>query len=304
MDNNNTMDDFQAALDASFQSMKEGDTIKGYVIDVDESGILVDLNYYMEGYIPKNEVSNNPSFSIHMIHPGDEVTAVILESEDETGRVLLSLRQASERLAWSTLLELKSTQKVITVKVSSSVSAGAIAYVNEIRGFIPASKLSTEYVDDPSIYVGQELAVIVSDVDESKQKLILSHKDIEQLQIIEQKNQQISRLQKGTITTGVVEKIMPYGAFVKLNEHLSGLVHISQICAKRIKSPNEVLKLGETVTVKVVDIKDGKINLSMTAVTEEIEPLDNDSTDPPFSYSTGEDATTDLGSLLKNFKLS
>ncbi|HWT27020.1 MAG TPA: S1 RNA-binding domain-containing protein, partial [Mobilitalea sp.] len=112
----------------------------------------------------------------------------------------------------------------------------------------------------------------------------------------------IGKLQLGIVTTGIVEKIAPYGAFVNIGEGLTGLVHISQICGRRIKSPNEVIKEGEQVTVKVIDIKDGKISLSMKAV-EEKEEVVEDVEEAPVTYSTGEEATTGLAALLKNIKL-
>jgi small subunit ribosomal protein S1 len=112
----------------------------------------------------------------------------------------------------------------------------------------------------------------------------------------------MSHLQVGIVTTGTVEKIAPYGAFINIGDGLTGLLHISQICDRRIKSPSEVIKEGETVTVKIRDVKEGKISLSMKAV-EEKEEVVEDVEETPSSFSTGEEATTGLAALLKNIKL-
>ena len=163
--------------------------------------------------------------------------------------------------------------------------------------------LALNYVEDVQSYVSKELDVIVTTVDQSKHKLILSAKEVERERYEQEKNIKISSLQKGLITKGTVEKIMPYGAFITIGEGLSGLVHISQICGKHIKSPNEVLKLGDEVSVKILDVKDGKISLSIKAVSEDqIQEAVEDITEVPLTYSDGGEATTGLGDLLKKFK--
>ena len=133
-------------------------------------------------------------------------------------------------------------------------------------------------------------------------KLVLSAKEVEIDKANKEKALKISNLTRGLVTTGLVEKIVPYGAFVNIGDGLSGLVHISQICEKRIKSPNEVIKEGDNVTVKIIDIKDGKISLSMKEVKAKEEVIE-DVEDTQFVYQADEEATTSLASLLKNIKL-
>ena len=139
---------------------------------------------------------------------------------------------------------------------------------------------------------------------EDSKKLVLSAKEVLKMNAISERNEQISKLQRGSVVTGVIEKIAPYGVFVKINEELSGLVHISEICNKFISTPKEVVKLGETVTVKIIDIKDGKLSLSMKALEEipssETETEENDIAT---EYSSNEEASTSLGALLSNLKL-
>ncbi|WP_167958946.1 30S ribosomal protein S1 [Anaerosporobacter faecicola] len=298
-----TMDDYKDALNQSFKKIKEGDILTGTVIGVSDTEVTVDLNYYTEGIIPITELSNDPSFSIKAnIQVGDKITATVLQENEETGNLILSTKEATNILAWDKLKEALDSRKRYEVKVSSSVNSGVIVYVEGIRGFIPASHLDTHYVEDVTSYVGRTLTVIVITVDEANQKLVLSAREVLREEEAEQKTNKISHLQIGLVTTGTIEKIAPYGAFVNIGDGLSGLVHISQICGKHIKSPNEIVKEGQEVKVKIIAVKDGKISLSMKAV-EENEEIVEDVEEAPFEYTSGEEAGTGLGALLANLKL-
>ena len=161
-----------------------------------------------------------------------------------------------------------------------------------------------EHVEDTSSYANQEMDVLITTVDPANNKLILSAKKILQKQVMDEKNAKISSLQKGLITTGTVEKIVPYGAFVRIEDDLSGLVHISEICGRRLQSPKEVLHEGDTVTVKIIQVADGKISLSIKQAENH---LDKDEvvehiSDIPTEYISEESASTSLASLLANLK--
>ena len=131
-----------------------------------------------------------------------------------------------------------------------------------------ASKLSLGYVENPHEWVGKEIEVRVITADPEDQKLVLSAKEILREKEAENRKQRVSNVEVGLVTEGTVESLMPYGAFIDLGNGLSGLVHISQICDKRIKHPGAVLKEGQKVKVKVIAVKDGKISLSMKALED------------------------------------
>lgn len=298
-----SMDEFKEEIARSFKKLKEGDIITGTVIGISEAEVILDLGYYAEGIIKLEELSNDPSFSIKAdVTLGEEISATILREDDGQGNILLSRKRADDILSWEHLKEAMRSKKVCHVKVSQAVNSGVVTYLYGVRAFIPASQLSLTYVENLDAWVGKELDVIVITVNAEDKKLVLSGKEVERDIEQRDKRSKISRLQTGIVTTGTVDKITPYGAFVNIGEGLSGLLHISQICDKRIKSPSEVIKEGETVTVKVLDIKDGKISLSMKAV-EEKEDVIEDVETAPATYSSGEEATTGLAALLKNFKL-
>ncbi len=298
-----SMSEFEDEITKSFHTLKEGDIVTGTVIGVSDTEVTVDLSYYVEGLIKLEELSNDPRFSIKAdMVIGDQVTATVI-GEDRDGNILLSRKQADDVLSWESLEDMLKNKTVAKVKVAEAVNAGVVTYLKGIRAFIPASKLALEYVEDPSSYVGKELEVYVITADRDAKKLVLSAKDVLRDHAASEKNDRISHLQIGLVTKGKVDKIMPFGAFVQLSDGLSGLVHISQICGKHIKSPSEVVKVGDEVNVKILDVKDGKISLSMKAVEEDEDVLD-DVESAPMEFSTGEDATTGLGALLKGFKLN
>ena len=170
-----TMQDFEAELEASFRKINEGDILTGTVISVDEDAITLDLKYYAPGIIKADEVSNDPSFVIdEHIHPGDVLEATVIRRDDGEGNILLSMKEANEVLAWDKLKELLENETVVTVKVIEAVKAGVVAYLYGIRGFIPASRLSDEYVEDLKEFDGKTIEVTVITADEETHRLVLS----------------------------------------------------------------------------------------------------------------------------------
>ncbi len=296
------MEEFEKEINASFQKYEEGDIVTGTVIGVSDTEVTVDLGSYTEAIISLAELSNDPRFSIKAdIAVGDEITATVT-GENAEGVLFLSCKKADDILAWEKLQKLMEDRVVVPVKIAETVNAGVVTYLEGIRAFIPASQLALTYVENTEEYVGKTIDVIIITVSEADKKLVLSAKEVLREQAVKDKNSRIAKLQTGLIVTGKVETLAPYGAFVNIGEDLTGLVHISQICGRHLKSPKEVLKVGDEVKVKILDVKDGKISLSIKAVEENDEVLD-DVDEAPFEYSSGEEASTSLASLLKNLKL-
>ncbi len=298
-----TMKDYEKELEASFRKIREGDVISGTVIDVNEEEVTLDLKYYTQGIIKAEDMSNDPTFSLlNDVKEGDVIEATVVRMDDGQGNILLSKKEANEVLSWDILEQIKEEKTDVTVKVSEAVNGGAAAYVEGIRGFIPASQLDLNYVEDPSAYVGKTLKVRVITVDQGKEKLVLSAKEILKEQQKEEHDHKVAMIVPGTILEGTVESLQTYGAFVDLKDGLSGLVHISQICQKRIKKPSEVLKVGDKVKVKVLNTNDGKISLSIKAVAEEQEASEVEDFDTA-SFSSNESVGTSLGDLFAKLKL-
>ena len=298
-----SMKDYEKELEASFRKIREGDVISGTVIDVNEEEVTLDLKYYTQGIIKAEDMSNNPTFSLlNDVKVGDVIEATVIRMDDGQGNILLSKKEANEVLSWDVLEQMKEEKTDVTVKVSEAVNGGAVAYVEGIRGFIPASQLDLNYVEDPAAYVGKTLKVRVITVDQEKEKLVLSAKEILKEQQKEEHDHKVAMIVPGTILEGTVESLQTYGAFIDLKDGLSGLVHISQICQKRIKKPSEVLKVGDKVKVKVLNTNDGKISLSIKAVAEEQEASEVEDFDTA-SFSSNESVGTSLGDLFAKLKL-
>ncbi len=298
-----TMKDYEAELEASFKKIEEGDILTGTVVSVDDKEIIVDLKYYAEGIIPVEDYSREPGFNVkEEVHPGDEVSATVVRKDDGNGNILLSKVEATDVLAWDKLKELKASGEVLDVVVKGVVNGGAVAYVEGVRGFIPASKLALNYVEDTNEYLNRHIQVQVIDVNKEDKKLILSAKEILREKAEEERKNKISNIQPGFVTEGTVESLHPYGAFVYLGNGVSGLVHISQICEKRIRKPSEVLAVGDKVKVKVTAVKDGKLSLSIKEATDMMaKEVEEEKIEIPQS---GEEATTSLGALFANIKLN
>ena len=298
-----TMADYDKELEASFRKINEGDILSGTVIHVSEEEVTLDLNYYAPGIIKAADMSKDPSFSIvNDVHVGDKIEGTVVKRDDGAGNILLSCAEAKEVLGWDKLAAYLEEKTILSVKISEVVNKGVVAYLEGIRGFIPASHLALEYVEDLSTFVGQTMDVRVITVEKEKKKLVLSARDVLREREAEKLNQKIAMLSPGTVLEGKVESLMPYGAFVDLGGGLSGLVHISQISQKRIKNPSEVLKVGDTVKARVLNTNNNKISLSMKAVEENAEPEPIEEK-VAAQYSSGRSVGTSLGDLLKGLKL-
>lgn len=295
-----TMADYEAEISASFKPIHEGDILTGTVIGVSEEEIVLDFGTYTDGIIRLEDASDDPAFTFNDIEVGQTLSATVIRRDNGEGRLQLSMKEATAVLAWDRLKQMMDDKTAITVKIGGIVKSGVVAYVEGIRGFIPASKLSLEYVEDLEEWLGREITVRVITADPEEKRLVLSAREILREQEAEERKQQISNVQVGLVTEGTVESLMPYGAFVRLGNGLSGLVHVSQISQQRIKHPAVVLKEGQTVKVKIIGVKDGKISLSMKALQDvaavEIE-------EETYEMPKAEDATTSLASLFKNIKL-
>lgn len=155
-----TMKDYEKELEASFKKVQEGDILTGTVISVDEKEVVLDLRYYAEGIIPAEDYSREPGFNLKEdVHVGDEVSATVVRTDDGHGNILLSRVEATDVLAWDRLKEMKASGEVIDVIVKGVVNSGVVAYVEGIRGFIPASKLALSYVEDTNDYLNKHLQV-------------------------------------------------------------------------------------------------------------------------------------------------
>ena len=294
-----TMNDFREELEASLRELHVGDIVDGTVIGVNEEGVTVDLKSYTQGFIRPQDMSNDPSFSLTQdVHEGDEIKAKIIKMDNGSGSIALSRKAAIDVLAWDKLKEMMDNKEVIKVQILETVKAGVVTYVEGIRAFIPASQLSDAYVENTSEWIDKDVDVRIITCDPEKKRLVLSGREVARDRRREERRRRIDAMQVGTVLEGTVETIKPYGAFVDLGDGISGLVHVSQMSQKRVENPAEVVKEGEKVKVKITKVADGKISLSMKALEDAPVQEKEEAVDISL-YTTKENATTNLGELLK-----
>ena len=201
---------------------------------------------------------------------------------------------------WAELAQQMEDKTVLKVKVKEAVKGGLVAYVDDIQGFIPASQAADHYIEKLEDLVGQHLEVVPITVDMEKKRLVLSARAVLQEKKAAERAEKLAAVEVGSVVNGTVDSLKDYGAFVNLENGLSGLLHVSQISNQRIKHPGVVLKEGQNVTVKITGVKDGKISLSMKVLAEEAAEAESHST---YDYKEEGQASTGLAALLKNIKL-
>ena len=199
---------------------------------------------------------------------------------------------------WNVVARYQEEGTNLHVKVEGIVNGG----VEGLRGFIPASRLSLSYIEDLETYLLKEIDVRVIEANQAEGRLILSAREILREQKKAEDAKKLASVQVGSVVKGTVESLQSYGAFVRLENGLSGLVHISQISTQRIKSADQVLHVGDEVDVKVIGIKDGKISLSIKALAEDAEKEQEEELEH-VEIPKVEAIGTSLGDLFKNIKL-
>jgi small subunit ribosomal protein S1 len=299
-----TMKDYERELERSFRTINVGDIISGTVVAVTDDDVTLDLSYYAPGIIKIENLSNDPDFNAkEQLAAGDVIEATVIATDDGNGNIELSKKEANDVLAWDKLKDMMEQDVITTVRIKESVPSGVTTYLEGIRAFIPASQIAADYVEDTKVWIGKDVRVKVITVDRDKNKLVLSGKAVARQEREEERNHRIAMLVPGTVVEGIVESIMPYGAFVNIGNGISGLVHISQISQKRIASVHEVLKEGQKVKAKIQNTNDGKVSLSMKALEDVMEKAEAEEEVEATEYSSGENTGTSLGDLLANLKL-
>ena len=295
-----SMADYEAEIDASLRRYERGEKVKCTVVSVDMDKIMVELGS-TTGIIRKQDASDDPAFNLQEnVKPGDEVEAGL----PAPGRLPRPFRGDSSERAWDRLTSLLSSKEPVTVKISAVTKSGVTTTLEGVRAFIPASKLSLGFVseDDLKDWVGKSVDVRVITAQKDGKKLVLSAKELLREQEAAQRKEAAALVKVGLVTEGTVETLKDYGAFINLGKGVTGLLHVSQISQKRIKTPSEVLKEGEKVKVKVIKVADGRISLSMK-VLEDAAPAEEKEEKISFKLPKSEAIGTGLGDLLKGLKL-
>lgn len=265
-ENTMTMADLMAEVDQSMKRIYTGDIKKAKIISVEDEAIIVHIGYHTDAIIPWNEYSYD-AVKKEDVQIGDTFDVLILKIDDGEGNVLVSKKRAEAEVALENIGEMLKKQETFTVKIKEVVKGGVITSVQGVRAFIPGSQITDSYVTDLNDFVGQSIEVEIIEFDPKKRKLVLSGKAIAKAKTEELKKQKFETLVEGEKYTGIITKLMPYGAFVRI-EGVEGLVHNTDLSWVRIKHPSDVVKEGDEVQVTILNIdkEKGKISLGMKDV--------------------------------------
>lgn len=250
--------------DETFVTLQPGQIITGKVVQVNDDEVMVDVGYKSEGRIPHHELGLRPGETPQSIlRVGDEVNVYVLKVEDAEGNVLLSKRRADSRLIWQRLEALKESGEVIEATVTERVKGGLLVDVG-IRGFVPASHVDRNYVDNLEKYVGQTLRLRVIELDRQRNNVVLSHKVVLEEEYEKAKQEVFRTLKEGAIVPGVVRRITDFGAFVDIGHGVEGLLHVSEMAWSRVNHPRDVLKEGDEIRVMVLEVNPEKERISLS----------------------------------------
>jgi small subunit ribosomal protein S1 len=248
--------------ESTFPTIKEGEVVHGTVVRVDKDEVLVDIGYKSEGVIPVAELSIrrsiNPADEVSL---GDEIDALVLTKEDAEGRLILSKKRARFEMAWKRIETAAESGEPVTGRVIEVVKGGLILDLG-VRGFLPASLVDIRRVQDLDEFLGQDLRAKVIELNRSRNNVVLSRRAVLEEERKEQRQQILDRLQPGDVVEGQISNIVDFGAFVDL-DGMDGLIHISELSWSHVNHPSELLEIGQTVKVKVLDIDRERQRISL-----------------------------------------
>jgi small subunit ribosomal protein S1 len=257
------IDDFEAAIAATVLEFKEGDIVEGTVVGVDADGAMVDIGYKSEGIIPVEELSirNN-------VHPGDvvkigeRIEAVVLNKEDDEGRLIMSKKRAQYERAWGRIQQISESGETVKGTVIEVVKGGLIVDIG-LRGFLPASLVDLRRVRDLEPFIGEEIEAKVIELDRNRNNVVLSRRAYLEEEQAEQRQAFLDDLTEGVVREGVVSSVVNFGAFVDLGG-MDGLVHVSELSWQHVNHPSEVVKVGDKVTVRVLEVDRDRERISLS----------------------------------------
>lgn len=249
--------------------------VTGKVVQISDDEVLVDVGYKSEGRIPLNELGlkqdQQPS---DILKVDDEISVWVLTVDDSEGNVILSKRRAEAQEAWEKLEQIKADNETLKAEVSQVVKGGLLIDLG-VRGFIPASHVSRNFVDDLEKYVGQTLELKIIELDRQKNNVVFSHKEVLEEEYQNAKEETFNSLEENTTVKGVVRRITDFGAFVDIGGGVEGLLHVSEMAHSRVKHPADVLTEDEEIKVMILGIDKEKERISLGLKQTLADPWDS-----------------------------
>jgi small subunit ribosomal protein S1 len=248
--------------EATFRPIEEGEVVTGHVVRIDKDEVLVDIGYKSEGVIPANELSIRKSVDPNdEVHLGEEVDAIVMTKEDQDGRLIMSKKRARFEKAWRRIETAAESGEPVEGTVIEVVKGGLIIDLG-VRGFLPASLVDIRRVPNLDEYMGTKIETKVIELNRSRNNVVLSRRAVLEEERKEVRQQILDGLQPGLVVDGQISNIVDFGAFVDL-DGIDGLIHISELSWSHVNHPSEILSIGDTVKVKVLDIDRDRQRISL-----------------------------------------
>jgi small subunit ribosomal protein S1 len=248
--------------DATLHPFEEGEVVTGHVVRIDQDEVLVDIGYKSEGVIPANELSIRKSVDPHdEVEIGEEVDALVLTKEDQDGRLIISKKRARFEKAWRRIEAAAESGEPVEGTVIEVVKGGLIIDLG-VRGFLPASLVDIRRVPNLDEYMGTQIECKVIELNRSRNNVVLSRRAVLEEERKEVRQQILDRLEPGLVVEGQISNIVDFGAFVDL-DGIDGLIHISELSWSHVNHPSQILEIGDTVKVKVLDIDRERQRISL-----------------------------------------
>jgi small subunit ribosomal protein S1 len=247
---------------ATMVSFEENDVVTGKVVRIDRDEVLLDIGYKAEGVIPANELSIRKSVDPNdEVELGEELEALVVTKEDSEGRLILSKKRARFEKAWRKIEAAAESGEPVEGKVIEVVKGGLIIDLG-IRGFLPASLVDIRRVHNLEEFTGETLECKVIEINRNRNNVVLSRRAMLEEERKEARNQILDNLEKGDVVEGKISNIVDFGAFVDL-DGIDGLIHISELSWSHVTHPSEVVSIGDTVKIKVLDIDRDRQRISL-----------------------------------------
>ena len=264
-------DDFAAAIEQTVLEFNEGDIVEGTVVNIDHDEVLVDIGYKSEGVIPLKELSIRKNVSpSEVVAEGDRIEALVLDKEDDEGRLILSKKRAQYERAWGRIEAITKSGGTVRGPVIEVVKGGLIVDIG-LRGFLPASLVELRRVRDLDPYIGQDIEAKVIELDRNRNNVVLSRRAYLEEEQAEQRTAFLDDLHEGEPRTGVISSVVNFGAFVDLGG-MDGLVHVSELSWQHVNHPSEVVKVGDEVSVKVLEVDRDRERISLSIKQTKTDP--------------------------------
>ena len=257
--------------DITIPIFSEGDVVSGRVVRIDKDEVLVDIGYKSEGVIPLNELSIRKSVNVaDEVQLGEMIDALVMQKEDQDGRLILSKKRARFEKAWKRIEAASTAGETVEGTVIEVVKGGLILDLG-VRGFLPASLVDIRRVQYLDEFMGQKLECKVIELNRSRNNVVLSRRAVLEHERREVRQRILDDLEPGKVVEGTISNIVDFGAFVDL-DGIDGLIHISELSWSHVNHPSEVLNVGEKVDVKVLDIDRDRQRISLGLKQTQADP--------------------------------